>query len=283
MRVFGKAEIALMCATAGASLSCSAVDMPPAPPPSNAASDSARVVVAQRAVSQYGRFEGRVVTVWLPNGRNMELVEPFIYIDGRQVQWDAPKGTVVDGASIPKMAWSIIGGPFEGKYRNASVIHDVACVRKDRTWQAVHEAFYNAMLASDVDETTAKVMYAAVYHFGPRWDRKLPRIQTTADNATSLGEQIAEKNRLPGEVSMIATRIVRNPIVASPSPPSSPYPPSTAFPSSPPQSSPGLADIEISFTAPKTLGDAEFEQLKAQIQSQNLSLEQIQAYSPPPR
>jgi hypothetical protein len=76
----------------------------------------------------------------------------------------------VDGASIPKFAWSIIGGPFEGKYRDASVIHDVACVARSAPWEYVHLVFYYAMLASGVDKTTAKIMYAAVYHFGPRWD-----------------------------------------------------------------------------------------------------------------
>lgn len=33
------------------------------------------------------------------------------------------KGTITDGASIPKWAWSIIGGPL-GKYAPAAVVHD---------------------------------------------------------------------------------------------------------------------------------------------------------------
>ncbi len=33
----------------------------------------------------------------------------------------------------------------------------------------VHRTFYTAMRASSVDVWRAKVMYAAVYHFGPRW------------------------------------------------------------------------------------------------------------------
>lgn len=54
-------------------------------------------------------------------------------------------------------------------YRDASVIHDVACVARTRPWREVHETFYFAMRASGVGEVQAKVMYAAVYHFGPRW------------------------------------------------------------------------------------------------------------------
>ena len=117
----------------------------------------------------WGYFSGTVVTEWLDDGCNMRLVKPFQYIDPSNEIWDAPAGSIVDGASIPKIAWPIIGGPFEGKYRKASVIHDVACVTQDRLWDQTHLAFYNAMRASGVNEILAKIMYGAVYHFGPRW------------------------------------------------------------------------------------------------------------------
>lgn len=74
------------------------------------------------------------------------------------------------------MAWSFIGGPFEGKYRNASVIHDVACDLALRRWEDVHEAFFNAMRAGGVEVIKAKIMYGAVYHFGPRWPVKVVRV-----------------------------------------------------------------------------------------------------------
>lgn len=99
----------------------------------------------------------------------MTLLQPFEFVDSKGMHWVAKKGSVIDGASIPRFAWSIIGGPFEGLYRDASVIHDVACDERVRPWNLVHETFYQAMIASGVDLTTAKIMYAAVYHFGPRW------------------------------------------------------------------------------------------------------------------
>jgi hypothetical protein len=80
-----------------------------------------------------------------------------------------PRGTSVDGASIPQVFWSLIGGPFEGRYRNASVVHDYYCQVRNRRWQDVHQAFYEAMLASGVDGARAMVMYKAVENFGPRW------------------------------------------------------------------------------------------------------------------
>ena len=114
-------------------------------------------------------FVGKVVAEWLPDGRRMRMVEEFAYFDNEGRRWRAPKGSIVDGASIPRVAWPFIGGPFEGPYREASVIHDVACSEKLTPWLLVHEAFFTAMLASNVPVLKAKVMYGAVYHFGPRW------------------------------------------------------------------------------------------------------------------
>ena len=117
----------------------------------------------------FGIFEGEVVTRWNDDGRTMTLEKPFAYMDASGFRWSAPQGAVVDGASIPRIAWTIVGGPFEGPYRRASVIHDVACVDRNEHWLKVHRAFYTAMRASKVPTSKAKVMYAAVYHFGPRW------------------------------------------------------------------------------------------------------------------
>ena len=116
-----------------------------------------------------GHYEGTVRVEWLEDGRRMKLLADFAYLDSNQVKWPAPTESVIDGASIPRVAWSIIGGPFEGKYRNASVLHDVACDQKTQPWELVHLMFYEAMLTSGTSAVLAKTMYAAVYHFGPRW------------------------------------------------------------------------------------------------------------------
>lgn len=119
--------------------------------------------------SDWGRFVGDVVARWSDNGRDMTLVEPFAYVDPRAVQWDAPAGAIVNGASIPRAFWSLIGGPFEGRFRQASVVHDVACEIRTREWQAVHRMFYEACRCGGVAVVQAKTMYYAVWHFGPRW------------------------------------------------------------------------------------------------------------------
>jgi hypothetical protein len=117
-----------------------------------------------------GQFSGDLLLHPMPDGQNMELRAPFSYKDSAGVSWSVPAGTQVDGASIPSVFWSILGAPFTGKYREASVIHDYYCQTHSRHWKAVHRVFYDGMLARGVDSTQASLMYLAVYRFGPRWD-----------------------------------------------------------------------------------------------------------------
>ena len=120
--------------------------------------------------AEFGRFEGEVIASWDDDGRNMTLRDDFAYVDAEEHRWTAPAGSVVNGATIPPAFWTFIGGPFEGKYRNASVIHDVGCVEMTATWEDVHRMFYEACRCGGVSESTAKILYYAVYHFGPRWE-----------------------------------------------------------------------------------------------------------------
>ena len=114
-------------------------------------------------------FYGDVVAKWLVDKhRNMELVEPFKFIDPAGLEWEAPQGAIINGASIPRGLWSF-GPPYVGKYRRASVIHDHYSETQERSWQATHRVFYHMCRADGVKKIKAKLMYAAVYVGGPRW------------------------------------------------------------------------------------------------------------------
>lgn len=214
-----------------------------------------------------GKYLGTVQTEWLEDGRHMRLLAPFAYIDPQGVEWHAPSGSVVDGASIPQAAWTFIGGPFEGKYRNASVIHDVGCDQKRRPWEAVHEVFYWAMLAAGVETWRAKVMYAAVYHFGPRWPRQV-NVANLPINQDPVAQAKALEGAAPGSTAQIInkfshgrsfTEILTN--------------------------QPEKADFTILVTPPQQrLNDFDFEKLKQSIETREnnqgteLSLEDIRAF-----
>ncbi len=107
----------------------------------------------------------------------MLLEESFWYEDPHGERWEAPERHVVDGASIPRVLWHVVGDPFGPEYRNASVVHDVYCDwgnwgdARARAWRDTHRMFYNACRCGGLGEAKAKLMYAAVYKFGPKWEQ----------------------------------------------------------------------------------------------------------------
>jgi hypothetical protein len=214
-----------------------------------------------------GRYVGEVIAKWLDDGRVMELQKDFGYVDPSGKEWISPKGAKVDGASIPPAAWSLIGGPFEGKYRNASVIHDVACQLKNRPWQVVHRVFYDAMLTSGVNPLIAKTMYAAVLVAGPRWSRQVALRDVPYTQAQGKAFAVASSQGMSGEIAN--TRIVLGPTVPQSCPDCI-----NARPNLPPQ----LANVEIIFEPQPSirLTEQQVLALKMEIKDQDLSVEQIE-------
>ncbi len=129
------------------------------------------------AQEEFGKFKGKVVGCWMDNengpDREMQLIKDFSYIDSKGSEWKAPKGSIIDGASIPSLLWSKwIGTPFVGDYRKASVVHDVACEQKNRPHREVHMMFYEACVCGGMSQKEAEKFYWAVRKFGPKWDQK---------------------------------------------------------------------------------------------------------------
>ena len=125
-----------------------------------------------KQTEQWGSYLNRPVTlqdIVPPDGRRFSLPHDFTYVDPTGRRWEAPTGLITDGASIPTPFWSVIGGPFEGLFREAAVVHDAACCGQMQPWEDVHHMFYNAMRCSGVGEGKAKTMFWAVWSFGPRW------------------------------------------------------------------------------------------------------------------
>ena len=143
--------------------------------------------------SQWGYYSGDPILKWNSDGRNMTVMSEFSYTDPYGLVWDAPAGSVTDGASIPRYLWSLIGGPFEGKYRNASILHDVAYEKHDRPWKDCDRMFYYAMRCSGVNAGQAKTMYYALYKFGHHWKFPIKR----AKPVKYQGELVARGEEIP--------------------------------------------------------------------------------------
>ena len=144
------------------------------------------------AGAKWGYYSGEPVTKWNPDGRTMTLLTELRYTDPHGEVWVAPIGSVVDGASIPRYLWSVMGGPFEGKYRNGSVLHDVAYGEHNRPSWDCDRMFYNAMRCSGASAVEAKTMYYALYKFGRHWKFPIKRAKPVKykGELVTRGEQI---------------------------------------------------------------------------------------------
>lgn len=116
-------------------------------------------------------FEGKLVLE--PPGCEASgkctLGADFGFVDGSGTGWQAAKGLLTDGASIPRWAQPIVGAPFTDAFVKAAIIHDHYCVRHVRTWRQTHKVFHEALLASGVPAGKAGIMYFAVLVGGPKW------------------------------------------------------------------------------------------------------------------
>jgi len=122
-------------------------------------------------------FIGTVQTEWLtpaeygyPHGdhdRDMRLLQDFSFQSSDGCTWTAPAGFVIDGASIPPFLWGpVFGTPFVCDFRRATVIHDYYCANQHlTTHQDLHNAFYEAMIADDVDPARASLVANVVHMF----------------------------------------------------------------------------------------------------------------------
>ena len=155
--------------------------------------------IAEKGPHKWGYYSGYVEARWENDGRSMTLLRELRYTDPQGVVWVAPAGSQVDGASIPRSLWSIMGGPFEGRYRNASVLHDVAYDQHNKPWPVCDRMFYNAMRCSGVSAVNAGTMYYALRKFGHHW--KAPKAEPV-----KVGEEIVARAEPVNQGDINATR-----------------------------------------------------------------------------
>lgn len=136
----------------------------------------------KKKVKRKGCFLALPATDWVdengnPHPRKMILLRNVCYVDSKGRVWHIPmrkpdgKPQVVDGSSIPRLVWWIIGSPFVGLHRYASVVHDVGCEKQEQwaDWKTIHWLYWDAHIAVGAWKVTAFVRWLAVRLFGPRW------------------------------------------------------------------------------------------------------------------
>jgi hypothetical protein len=145
---------------------------------------------AEKPQNKWGHYSGYVEARWENDGRSMTLLSELRYTDPKGVIWIAPAGSQVDGASIPRTLWTFMGGPFEGKYRNASVLHDVSYEQKTRPHEVCDRMFYNAMRCSGVSAVEAGTMYYSLRKFGRHWKAPKAEPVKVGDDIVARAEEV---------------------------------------------------------------------------------------------
>jgi len=98
--------------------------------------------------------------------KSYEVCEELWYITKVGVRIIVPKGFLTDGASIPRLAWRIIGSPFTGKYTGGSLVHDWLYHTQTCTRSYADSIFKEAMEVSGVSWLKRNSMWLAVRTFG---------------------------------------------------------------------------------------------------------------------
>lgn len=152
-----------------------------------------------REAQSWGRFSTVTpATRWLADGQRMTLLEDLVYEDSHGYAWKAKTGLVIDGASIPRAFWTLVGSPFNGQYRLASIVHDYYCDNRHATWEATHRMFYQACRCAGESRIHAKVLFYAVWNFGPKWSpdgsRRAARVMEPSIAMAMQAERFIREN-----------------------------------------------------------------------------------------
>jgi hypothetical protein len=104
------------------------------------------------------------------------LKSELYFTDPTGTVWKANVGDITDGASIPEVFVPLVGDRFEPDFLPAAIIHDhyTDDEHKVRLWTDTARVFYQAMVTNQTPISKAKVMYYAVYTFGPHWGHLKP-------------------------------------------------------------------------------------------------------------
>ena len=71
-----------------------------------------------------------------------------------------------DGASIPRILWSVYGNPLSGKFRIAALVHDVLYASQVLSKEVCDKIFLSLMEVHGVGYLKRASMYQAVSKFG---------------------------------------------------------------------------------------------------------------------
>ena len=117
----------------------------------------------------------------------IELVTDYcFFIDNKSFWINA--GYQCDGASIPRIFWSIIGSPFDPEKVPAAFAHDALYLTHAVTRAVADEVLFQLLLQGGCRLRTARTMWAAVRTFAyPAWTNNAQDKQDLAEARGMIG------------------------------------------------------------------------------------------------
>src|SRR5512139_2730474 len=94
-------------------------------------------------------------------GYKFKLLEPLLY-DNNKILITIYPDFIFDGASIPKVLWSLVGCPIGDSYSRAACLHDALYASRLFRKRECDILFYQAMLSDGVSKVKAREFYYAV-------------------------------------------------------------------------------------------------------------------------
>ena len=165
-------------------------------------------------MKRHGEFSTNAPqTTWLTENdvdRRMSLIADFWFTDPQGNRWDAPAQSIIDGASIPRALWTLIGSPYTGDYRRASIVHDIACEEaagNSAKRKAADRMFFHACMAGGCSWREAAILYVGV-RIGAWWDEQHPAYWKATDGPDRPRIDLTiEERRQQADFQLIAARV----------------------------------------------------------------------------
>jgi len=99
-------------------------------------------------------------------GKYWRVTRAFAYITDQGDRIDVPVDFVFDGASIPQIAWSIIGHPLDQEYLAPAAVHDKLYRTQEFSRSKTDHIFKQAMRDKGVDWWKRTIMWSFCRMFG---------------------------------------------------------------------------------------------------------------------
>ncbi|MGL4649663.1 MAG: DUF1353 domain-containing protein [Caldilineaceae bacterium] len=106
--------------------------------------------------------------------RRVALLTPLRWCDPEGLVITVPEGLLSDGASVPRVAWWLMGGRLALDYIRAAFVHDMACRTRTAPFGSSTDSavrFYRGLRADGMAFWKADLCRDAVQWFGPQWAR----------------------------------------------------------------------------------------------------------------